>query len=165
MLSGVNSRRRGTLSREGVSHAKTPRSQRNRIIGIAARRPTAMRPPDRMTSYGTHPSRRWIADPSDPVWFWFVFNVEVVFASSRLSVRIPPRHGRETSHRSDGLGTPPWGASDSVEIQDPLLSAGTERRSTRVMRSPHGCGRTTSTDRRFVGRGWGRWGASRHVGR
>jgi hypothetical protein len=27
-----------------------------------------------MTSYGTHPSRRWIEDPGDPVWFWFVFN-------------------------------------------------------------------------------------------
>ena len=27
-----------------------------------------------MTQYGTHPSRRWIEDPSDPVWFWFVFN-------------------------------------------------------------------------------------------
>src|SRR5438105_565508 len=27
-----------------------------------------------MTDYGSHPSRRWIEDPSDPVWFWFVFN-------------------------------------------------------------------------------------------
>jgi hypothetical protein len=27
-----------------------------------------------MTQYGSHPSRRWIEDPSDPVWFWFVFN-------------------------------------------------------------------------------------------
>jgi hypothetical protein len=27
-----------------------------------------------MTSYGPHPSRRWIEDPSDPIWFWFVFN-------------------------------------------------------------------------------------------
>jgi hypothetical protein len=27
-----------------------------------------------MTSYGAHPSRRWIEDPGDPVWFWFVFN-------------------------------------------------------------------------------------------
>jgi len=27
-----------------------------------------------MAQYGSHPSRRWIEDPSDPVWFWFVFN-------------------------------------------------------------------------------------------
>jgi hypothetical protein len=27
-----------------------------------------------MSQYGTHPSRRWIEDPGDPVWFWFVFN-------------------------------------------------------------------------------------------
>ena len=27
-----------------------------------------------MTQYGSHPSRRWIEDPGDPVWFWFVFN-------------------------------------------------------------------------------------------
>src|SRR4029434_5357377 len=27
-----------------------------------------------MTEYGTHPSRRWIEVPGDPVWFWFVFN-------------------------------------------------------------------------------------------
>ncbi len=27
-----------------------------------------------MTQYGAHPSRRWIEDPGDPVWFWFVFN-------------------------------------------------------------------------------------------
>jgi hypothetical protein len=28
----------------------------------------------RVTQYGSHPSRRWIEDPGDPVWFWFVFN-------------------------------------------------------------------------------------------
>jgi hypothetical protein len=27
-----------------------------------------------MAQYGSHPSRRWIEDPGDPVWFWFVFN-------------------------------------------------------------------------------------------
>src|SRR5438046_9696159 len=27
-----------------------------------------------MTQYGSHPSRQWIEDPSDPLWFWFVFN-------------------------------------------------------------------------------------------
>ena len=27
-----------------------------------------------MSYYGTHPSRRWIEDPGNPVWFWFVFN-------------------------------------------------------------------------------------------
>ena len=27
-----------------------------------------------MAQYGSHPSRRWIEDPADPVWFWFVFN-------------------------------------------------------------------------------------------
>jgi hypothetical protein len=27
-----------------------------------------------MAGYGPHPSRRWIEDPSDPAWTWFVFN-------------------------------------------------------------------------------------------
>jgi hypothetical protein len=26
-----------------------------------------------MAEYGPHPSRRWIEDPSDPAWSWFVF--------------------------------------------------------------------------------------------